>query len=110
MGKIFVIGFNKTATTTFHKLFLANKLKSEHKTVWHPEKFDCFSDGELILKDIIPPIIKSEIVNIQLSDFKDENDLCSHAHDILTQHIDKVKNEIVVHTIVLRFIHTLVND
>ena len=45
MGKIFVIGFNKTATTTFHKLFLANKLKSEHKTVWHPEKFDCFSDN-----------------------------------------------------------------
>ena len=74
------------------------------------DKFDSFSDGELILKDIIPPIIKSEIVNIQLSDFKDENDLCSHAHDILTQHIDKVKNEIVVHTIVLRFIHTLVND
>ncbi len=74
------------------------------------DKFDCFSDGELILKDIIPPIIKSEIVDIKLSDFKDENDLCSHAHDILTQHIDKVKNEIVVHTIVLRFIHTLVND
>ena len=74
------------------------------------EKFDTFSDGDLILKDIIPPIIKSEIVDIKLSDFKDENDLCSHAHDILTQHIDKVKNEIVVHTIVLRFIHTLVND
>ena len=74
------------------------------------EKFDSFSDGDLILKDIIPPIIKSEIVDIKLSDFKDENDLCSHAHDILTQHIDKVKNEIVVHTIVLRFIHTLVND
>ena len=74
------------------------------------DKFDCFSDGELILKDIIPPIIKSEIVDIKLSDFKDENDLCSHAHDILTQHIDKVKTEIVVHTIVLRFIHTLVND
>ena len=74
------------------------------------EKFDSFSDGDLILKDIIPPIIKSDIVDIKLSDFKDENDLCSHAHDILTQHIDKVKNEIVVHTIVLRFIHTLVND
>ena len=45
MGKIFVIGFNKTATTTFHKLFLANNLKSEHRTVWHPENFDCFSDN-----------------------------------------------------------------
>ena len=74
------------------------------------EKFDLFSDGDLILKDIIPLIIKSDIVDIKLSDFKDENDLCSHAHDILAQHIDKVKNEIVVHTIVLRFIHTLVND
>ena len=74
------------------------------------EKFDLFSDGDLILKDIIPLIIKSDIVDIKLSDFKDENDLCSHAHDILTQHIDKVKTEIVEHTIVLRFIHTLVND
>ena len=74
------------------------------------EKFDSFSDGDIILKDIIPSIIKSEIVDIKLSDFKDENDLCSHAHDILTQHIDKVKNEIVVNTIVLRFIHTLVNE
>ena len=74
------------------------------------EKFDSFSDGDIILKDIIPSIIKSEIVDIKLSDFKDENDLCSHAHVILTQHIDKVKSEIVVHTIVLRFIHTLVND
>jgi hypothetical protein len=45
MVKFFVIGFNKTATTTFHKLFLANNLKSEHKTVWHPENFDCFSDN-----------------------------------------------------------------
>jgi hypothetical protein len=74
------------------------------------EKFDLFSDGDLILKDIIPLIIKSDIVDIKLSDFKDENDLCSHAHDILAQHIDKVKTEIVEHTIVLRFIHTLVND
>jgi len=74
------------------------------------DKFDCFSEGDLILKDIIPPIIKSEIVDINLSDFKDENDLCSYSYKILTQHINKVKNEIVVHTIVLRFIHTLVND
>ena len=74
------------------------------------DKFDCFSDGELILKDIIPPIIKSEIVNIQLSDFKDENDLCRHSYEILTKHLNKVKSEIVVNTIVLRFIHTLVND
>jgi len=74
------------------------------------EKFDLFSDGDLILKDIIPLIIKSDIVDIKLSDFKDENDLCSHAHDILAQHIDKVTPEIVEHTIVLRFIHTLVND
>ena len=74
------------------------------------DKFDSFSDGDLILKDIIPSIIKSKIVDIKLSDFKDENDLCSHSYDILTQHIDKVKTEIVEHTIVLRFIHTLVNN
>jgi hypothetical protein len=55
------------------------------------DKFDSFSNGDLILKDIIPPIIKSTIVDIKLSDFKDENDLCSHANDILAQHIGKVK-------------------
>ncbi len=74
------------------------------------EKFDAFSDGDLILKDIIPPIIKSTIVNIKLSDFKDENELCSYSYKILTKHLNKVKTEIVVHTIVLRFIHKLVND
>ena len=74
------------------------------------EKFDSFSDGDLILKDIIPPIIKSKIVDVKLSDFKDENDLCSHSYKILTKHLNKVKSEIVVNTIVLRFIHTLVND
>jgi hypothetical protein len=45
MGKIFVIGFNKTATTTLHNLFLANKLKSQHDTIWQPNKFKCFSDN-----------------------------------------------------------------
>lgn len=48
MSKIFVIGFNKTATTTFHKLFLENKLKSQHSVVWKPNQFRCFSDcGDL---------------------------------------------------------------
>ena len=74
------------------------------------EKFDSFSDGDLILKDIIPPLIKSEIVDIKLSDFRDVNDLCSHSYKILTQHINKVKSDIVVNTIVLRFIHKLVNQ
>ena len=45
MSKIFVIGFNKTATTTFHKLFLKNNLKSQHDTVWQINEFDCFSDN-----------------------------------------------------------------
>lgn len=45
MSKIFVIGFNKTATSTFHKLFLENKLKSQHDTVWQINDFDCFSDN-----------------------------------------------------------------
>lgn len=74
------------------------------------EKFDTYSKGDLILKDIIPPIIKSTIVNIQLSGFKDENELCSYSYKILTKHLNKVKNDIVVNTIVLRFIHTLLND
>lgn len=44
--KIFVIGFNKTGTITFHKLFSQNGLKSQHKSkLWEDEKFDCFSDG-----------------------------------------------------------------
>lgn len=45
MVKIFVIGFNKTATTTFHHIFLKNNLKSQHSNKWNLEKFDCFSDN-----------------------------------------------------------------
>lgn len=45
MSKIFVIGFNKTATSTFHKLFLKNNLKSQHDTVWQVNDYDCFSDN-----------------------------------------------------------------
>lgn len=43
--KIFVIGFNKTATSTFHQLFLSNGLKSQHEGVWQIDKYDCFSDN-----------------------------------------------------------------
>lgn len=43
--KIFVIGFNKTATLTFHHLFLKNGLKSQHNNIWDTEIFDCFSDN-----------------------------------------------------------------
>lgn len=45
MGKIFVIGFNKTATSTFHKLFLENNLRSQHDTMWEVNDYDCFSDN-----------------------------------------------------------------
>ena len=44
-SKIFVIGFNKTATTTIHKLFMTNNLKSQHATVWDLSNYDCFSDN-----------------------------------------------------------------
>lgn len=44
-NKIFVIGFNKTATSTFHQLFLANKKKSQHGDIWNTQKYDCFSDN-----------------------------------------------------------------
>ena len=44
--KYFCIGFNKTATTTLHNLFIKNKLKSIHgkSEVWDTSKYDCFSD------------------------------------------------------------------
>ena len=44
-NKIFVIGFNKTATSTFHQLFLANKKKSQHGGIWKTQNYDCFSDN-----------------------------------------------------------------
>lgn len=44
--KIFVIGFNKTATTSLHYLFLRNGKKSQHEKKWNLEKYDCFSDGD----------------------------------------------------------------
>lgn len=47
-SKIFVIGFNKTATTTFHNLFLKIGLTSYHSTDWESEikNIQCFSDGD----------------------------------------------------------------
>jgi len=48
IAKYFVIGFNKCATSTFHELFIQNKLKSQHAswpTKWDVENFDCFSDN-----------------------------------------------------------------
>ncbi len=44
-NKYFVIGFNKTATTTFHSLFQKNGLRSQHSTKWDINKYDCFSDN-----------------------------------------------------------------
>ena len=46
--KIFVIGFNKTATSTFHELFKQNGLSSQHiggGNNWNIDKYQCFSDG-----------------------------------------------------------------
>ena len=43
--KYFVIGFNKTATSTFHNLFLKNNLTSQHTTKWNTDKYACFSDN-----------------------------------------------------------------
>lgn len=47
--KIFVIGFNKTATSTIHNLFIINNLSSFHHTnwtlIWDDENYDCFSDN-----------------------------------------------------------------
>lgn len=44
--KIFVIGFNKTATSTFHNIFIKNNLSSLHTSNWYNiAKFKCFSDN-----------------------------------------------------------------
>ena len=43
--KYFVIGFNKTATSTFHSLFLKNNFTSQHATKWDTDKYACFSDN-----------------------------------------------------------------
>ena len=43
--KIFVIGYNKTATTSFHSIFSKNGLKSQHDTIWNTNKYDCFCDN-----------------------------------------------------------------
>jgi hypothetical protein len=58
MEKYFVIGFNKTATLTFHELFLQNGLSSYHDgdskfrglvpkgTInWNTDLHTCFSDN-----------------------------------------------------------------
>jgi hypothetical protein len=42
--KYFVIGFNKTATTSMHELFLLNGLSSQHDNNWDLDNYDCFSD------------------------------------------------------------------
>ncbi len=43
--KYFVIGFNKTATSTFHNIFVKNNLKSQHTDIWSTDKYTCFSDN-----------------------------------------------------------------
>jgi hypothetical protein len=43
--KVFVIGFNKTGTSSFYKLFCLNRLASQHSTSWNLDKYQCFSDG-----------------------------------------------------------------
>lgn len=52
-SKIFVIGFNKTATTTFHHLFMKVGLSSYHSTDWENkiDTFQCFSDGDSHIKE-----------------------------------------------------------
>jgi hypothetical protein len=47
--KYFVIGFNKTATTSMHELFLLNGLRSQHANNWDLDNYDCFSDGDPLI-------------------------------------------------------------
>ena len=55
--KYFVIGLNKTATSTLHSFFKENNLKSQHQKseFWDTSKYDCFSDitsGDDIWKEL----------------------------------------------------------
>ena len=44
--KIFLIGRNKTATTSIHRLFIYNIIKSLHWYKWfNIEKYDAFTDS-----------------------------------------------------------------
>lgn len=43
--KIFVIGFNKTGTTSFHDLFIKYGLTSQHNIKWNIDNYQCFCDG-----------------------------------------------------------------
>ena len=47
--KYFVIGFNKTATSTIHNLFIKNNISSFHNNnwqlIWDDENYDSFSDN-----------------------------------------------------------------
>ncbi len=50
--KVFAIGFNKTGTTSLHRLFQALSLRSYHGTEWRScnnirllNSYNCFSDG-----------------------------------------------------------------
>lgn len=45
--KYFVIGYNKTGTTTFHYLFHINGFRSQHSIgkKWDLDSYDCFSDN-----------------------------------------------------------------
>jgi len=49
--KYFVIGYNKTGTTTFHGLFTMNGFRSQHGNrngkgkKWDTDLYDCFSDN-----------------------------------------------------------------
>lgn len=78
-SKIFVIGFNKTASTTLHKLFRTNDLKSQHATDWDLSNYDCFSDnGNLhdfkqlnnLYKDAIFILNTRNLTNWLISRFK----------------------------------------
>ena len=44
MSKLFVIGFNKTATSTLHQVFINNHISSYHGKDWDTQSYQAFSD------------------------------------------------------------------
>lgn len=55
--KIFVVGRNKTGTTSLHNLFQALGFKSLHSEDWMSSnkltEFDAFSDGHVFIEDVL---------------------------------------------------------
>lgn len=75
--KVFVVGFNKSATTSLHTLFQRFGLKSYHSGEWRDcedmellNRFDCFSSGYVKNHDTLDKLFPGSKFILQLRDLK----------------------------------------